>query len=70
MENMNRGESRKGQPRNNLQARKNKKQPLNGFEGMNYEQKRKPYNDGDHSEKYWNGNSESDANQGRRGDDR
>jgi hypothetical protein len=70
MENMNRGESRTGQPHDNLKARKNKKQPPNGFEGMNYEQKRKPYNDGDGSERDWNGNSESDTNTGIRRDDR
>ena len=69
MENMNRGESRKGQPNDNLPGRKTKKQPPNGFEGMNYEQKRKPYNDGDGSERDWNGNDESKINPGRRQDD-
>lgn len=67
---VNRGESEEGQYFDNLQGRKKKKQPPNSFEGMNYEQKRKPYNYGDGSEKYSNGNSENGSSLERRDDDR
>ncbi len=38
-----RGEERKGRPHNNSAGRRNRTQAALGFEGMNYEQKRKPY---------------------------
>ena len=65
MENTRRGDGRKGQPHNNSGDRKN--QAPMGFEGMNYEQKRKPYGEG--SEKNKNGNPGSDTNLGKRRDD-
>ena len=72
MENMGRGENRKGQPRDNMPRRtagKNTEAPK-GFEGMNYEQKRRPYNEIDRSDKVWNRNRDSDIKSGRMVDDR
>jgi hypothetical protein len=40
-----------------------------GFEGMNYEQKRKPYGEDNSLEKVRNGNPGSDTNLGKRRDD-
>ena len=40
-----------------------------GFEGMNYEQKRKPYREGNELEKDRNANPGSETNMGRRRDD-
>jgi hypothetical protein len=51
MENLRRGEGRKGQPHNNLSGEKNDRQAPSGFEGMNYEQKRKPYRKGESEDK-------------------
>ena len=48
MDNMRRGE---GHPHNNTGESKNKNQPPIGFEGMNYEQKRKPYTEGSNADK-------------------
>ena len=72
MENMRRGESRKGQPQNipGRPAKKDNAQAPNGFEGMNYEQKRKPYNETDRSDKDWDRNMEDDNKTGRRRDNR
>ena len=67
MEKRGRGEGRKGQPRNNNNGGTNRDQAPMGFEGMNYEQKRKPYGEG--SEKERNGNPGSDTNLGKRRDD-
>jgi hypothetical protein len=66
MELTRRGNGRKGQPHNNTGNKKDQA-PL-GFEGMNYEQKRKPYGEGG-SEKNRNGNPGSDTNLGKRRDD-
>jgi hypothetical protein len=68
MENLGRGEGRKGQPHNNRTA-KNRDQAPMGFEGMNYEQKRKPYGEDNSLEKVRNGNPGSDTNLGKRRDD-
>ncbi len=46
MDNMRGQEGRKGQPHNNAAGGKERNQPPTGFEGMNYEQKRRPYVDG------------------------
>ena len=43
MEILRRDEGRKGQPHNDPSGEKNDIQAPIGFEGMNYEQKRKPY---------------------------
>jgi len=51
MENLRRGEGRKGQPHNNPSGGKNEEQAPTGFEGMNYEQKRKPYRKGESEDK-------------------
>lgn len=67
MENTRRGEGRKGQPHNNSSGDRKNQAPM-GFEGMNYEQKRKPYGEGS-SEKTKNGNPGSDTNLGKRRDD-
>ena len=66
MENTRRGDGRKGQPHNNNSGDRKNQAPV-GFEGMNYEQKRKPYGEG--SEKNKNGNPGSDTNLGKRRDD-
>ena len=50
-----RDEGRKGQPHNNSTGSKDQA-PL-GFEGMNYEQKRKPYYEGERNEKDPDGNN-------------
>jgi len=68
MDNLRRGENRKGQPHNN-RAGKNREQAPVGFEGMNYEQKRKPYREGNELEKDRNANPGSETNMGRRRDD-
>jgi hypothetical protein len=67
MENTRLGGGRKGQPHNNNSGDKKNQAPV-GFEGMNYEQKRKPYGEGV-SEKNRNGNPGSDTNLGKRRDD-
>ncbi len=41
-----RGEERKGRPHNISAGSRGKSQAALGFEGMNYEQKRKPYKEG------------------------
>ena len=46
MENMWRDEGRKGHPRNNATPTKKNEAPM-GFEGMNFEQKRRPYREDD-----------------------
>jgi hypothetical protein len=46
MENMWRDEGRKGHPRNNATPIKKEEPPM-GFEGMNFEQKRRPYREDD-----------------------
>lgn len=46
MENMWRDEGRRGQPQNSS-TRRGKGQPPTGFEGMNFEQKRRPYREDD-----------------------
>jgi hypothetical protein len=51
MENLRRGEGRKGQPHNNPSGEKNEEQAPTGFEGMNYEQKRNPYRKGESEDK-------------------
>jgi hypothetical protein len=66
MENTRRGDGRKGQPHNNNSGDRKNQAPM-GFEGMNYEQKRKPYGEG--NEKNKNGNPGSDTNLGKRRDD-
>ena len=63
MENTSREDERKGQPHNNNSGDKKNQAPV-GFEGMNYEQKRKPY-----GEKNRNSNPGSDTNIGKRRDD-
>lgn len=68
MENSRRGESRKGRPHNNTGGKNKNEAPL-GFEGMNYEQKRKPYREGNELDKDRNGNPGSETNKGRRRDD-
>jgi hypothetical protein len=65
MENMRRGDGRKGQSHNNTADRRDQL-PM-GFEGMNYEQKRKPYGESS-SEKKRTANY-SDNNSGKRQDD-
>jgi len=45
MENSRAPESRKSQTHNNVAAGRERTQPPTDFEGMNYEQKRKPYRD-------------------------
>ena len=60
MEYMWRNEGRKGQPRNN-DANTNKQQPPMGFEGMNFEQKRRPYREDERDTK-----ENSDEMNGRR----
>jgi len=74
MEDLSRGESRKRQPQNNIpgsrMAKKDNDRALNGFEGMNYEQKRKPYNEIDRSDKDWDRNKENNSEIRRRRDNR
>ena len=54
MEDLSRGESRNRQPQNNIDRMGHKKndQAPKGFEGMNYEQKRRPYNETGRSKKF------------------
>ena len=49
MDNTWRDERRKGEPHNNSGGGR-QQQPPAGFEGMNYEQKRRPYNENDNKE--------------------
>lgn len=51
MDNMRGQESRKGQPHNNATGSRDRNQPPTGFEGMNYEQKRRPYINGQDDDK-------------------
>src|SRR5215212_5083835 len=67
MENMRRGDGRKGQPHNNNTSIKRDQAPF-GFEGMNFEQKRKPYGEGINGVKTRNWNPGSDTNLGKRRD--
>jgi hypothetical protein len=69
MENSNRGEGRKGQPHNNTRNGKTNNHAPVGFEGMNYEQKRKPYHGDNSAEKNRNGNPGSETSLGKRRDD-
>ena len=71
MEHLRRGENTNRQPHNTPRrtAGKDNDQAPKGFEGMNYEQKRKPYNDTDRSLKDWDRDMENDSNTGRRRDD-
>ena len=68
MENLRRGENRKGQPNNipDRPARKDNDQAPKGFEGMNFEQKRKPYIANDRSDKDWDRDSNNDIKRERR----
>ena len=61
MDNMRGQESREGQPHNSAAGGRNRSQPPTGFEGMNYEQKRKPYMDGKNGQK--NSIKSSNSNQ-------
>jgi len=73
MEDLSRGESRKRQPQNNTPGRMAKKdndRAPNGFEGMNYEQKRRPYNETDRSHKDLDRNMDNNSKTGRRHDNR
>jgi len=73
MEDLRGGESRKGRPQNYIPGRMAKKdndQAPNGFEGMNYEQKRSPYNETDRLYKDWDRNVENNSKSGRRHDNR
>ena len=67
MDNMWRDESRKGRPHNNSTG-SNKDQPPVGFEGMNYEQKRRPYRENEKDEKEVNGRDGGSINGRRRND--
>ena len=71
MENLRRGENRKGQSHNipDRPAQKDEDQAPKGFEGMNFEQKRKPYIAADRSDKDWDRVSGNDIKRGRRRDD-
>jgi hypothetical protein len=69
MENMRGEEGRKGQPHNNSAGGRGKTQAPTGFEGMNYEQKRKPYKEGNVSDKDRIENPGSGNNLGNRRDD-
>jgi len=72
MENLGRGENRKRHPHDNIPRRTAKKdnEAPKGFEGMNYEQKRRPYNEIDRSDKDWNRNIDNDIKSGIRLNDR
>ena len=65
MDKMWRDEGRKGQPHNNSTGGKD--QPPSGFEGMNYEQKRRPYYEGEKNDKDLDSNN-GDHNSRRRND--
>ena len=67
MEFLRRDEGRKGQPRNDPSGEKNEGQAPTGFEGMNYEQKRKPYRKDESEDKNEKRDPESDSK--RRRDD-
>lgn len=68
MDNMRGDERRKGQPHNNAAGGRDRNQPPTGFEGMNYEQKRKPYLEGKNDNKNNSENSGSDREPGQRGE--
>ena len=51
-------------------VKKDNDQAPNGFEGMNYEQKRRPYNETDRLYKDWDRNVENNSKSGRRHDNR
>ena len=55
-----------GRGYNETQRRKS----YEGFEGMNYEQKRRPYNETDRLYKDWDRNVENNSKSGRRHDNR
>ena len=61
MDSMWRDERRKGEPHNNSTGGR-KQQPPAGFEGMNYEQKRRPYNESDNKELSNNAGGNKDRN--------
>jgi hypothetical protein len=67
MEILRRDEGRKGQPHNDPSGKKKDRQAPNGFEGMNYEQKRKPYRKGESEDK--NEKREPGSDSKRRRDD-
>lgn len=56
MDNARRQDGRNGQPHNSVAGGNERNQALTGFEGMNYEQKRKPYRDGESTAKDENRN--------------
>ena len=66
MDNARGHEGRKGQPHNNAAGGIERTQAPTGFEGMNYEQKRRPYRDGKRSEQEENEDPGSNDNLGRR----
>jgi hypothetical protein len=69
MESSNRGEGRNGPSHNNRESgKKSNKAPI-GFEGMNYEQRRKPYQGDNSADQSRNGNPGSETNGGNRRDD-
>jgi hypothetical protein len=68
MENSRRDQGRKGQPHNDPSGEKKDSRPLTGFEGMNYEQKRKPYRKDESEDKNENRNPGSDSKKRRRDD--
>jgi hypothetical protein len=67
MEISRRDEERKGQPHNDPSGEKKDRQAPNGFEGMNYEQKRKPYSKSESEDK--NEKREPGSDSKRRRDD-
>ena len=71
MEDLRRDENRKGRPHNlpGRMARKDNTQAPKGFEGMNFEQKRKPYNETNRLNKDWDRHSDNDSEGGRRRED-
>ena len=64
MDNTRGQEGRKGQPHNTAGGR-SRNQPPTGFEGMNYEQKRRPYLEGKSDKKTMNGPSSEKETQKR-----
>lgn len=69
MDNVRGQEGRKSQPHNNAAGGVDRTQAPTGFEGMNYEQKRRPYHDAKSSEKENIENPGSESHLGRRRDD-
>lgn len=63
MKNMWRDEGRRGQPHESSTDTQ-KSHPPAGFEGMNYEQKRSPYREGENEEKRVNGQGDTDRRGG------